>query len=355
VIPVGGTVQFTDASTGDITGWSWTFGDGETSTAQSPQHTYATAGTYTVTLTVSNAYGGDTEAKTGYIDVGPIPAAAFTASPTAGLAPLTVQFTDLSLGNPTSWHWDFGDGGTSTDQSPAHTYTEPGTYTVTLTVTNAYGEDTETKTVYIYAAPPIASFTANVTRGNAPLTVQFTDTSTGDITGWSWDFGDGNTSTDQNPTHTYTEPGTYTASLTVSGPTGEDSEIRSIFARAMRPKASSPIATLDESPYTSFVGAFGGSNQLNETTEGVDWLGIKDAAERPYTDLIGPLFYVIVFAIPFLMQWLRQGSMAVPAAIGIILGGIMLAKTSAEYHLAAIAFIALSILAVVWGVIKDRM
>ena len=122
----------------------------------------------------------------------------------------------------------------------------------------------------------------------------------------------------------------------------------------MRPKASSPIATLDESPYTSFVGAFGGNNQLNESTEGVDWLGMKDAAERPYTDLIGPFFYVIVFAIPFLMQWLRQGSMAVPAAIGIILGGIMLAKTPAEYHLAAIAFIALSILAVVWGVIKDR-
>ena len=104
----------------------------------------------------------------------------------------------------------------------------------------------------------------------------------------------------------------------------------------------------------SLTVAFGGSNQLNETTEGVDWLGIKDAAERPYTDLIGPFFYVIVFAIPFLMQWLRQGSMAVPAAIGIILGGIMLAKTPAEYHLAAIAFIALSILAVVWGVIKDR-
>lgn len=122
-----------------------------------------------------------------------------------------------------------------------------------------------------------------------------------------------------------------------------------------RPKTTAPIPTLDEAPYLALTGAFGGSNQLNETTEGVDWLDMKDAAERPYTDLIGPLFYVIVFAIPFLMQWLRQGSMAVPAAIGIILSGIMMTKTSAEYHLAAIAFIALSILAVVWGVIKDRM
>lgn len=121
-----------------------------------------------------------------------------------------------------------------------------------------------------------------------------------------------------------------------------------------RPKTTAPIPTLDEAPYLLLTGAFGGNNQLNETTEGVDWLGMKDAAERPYTDAIGPFFYVIIFAIPFVMQWLRQGSMAVPAAIGIILGGIMLAKTPAEYHLAAIAFIALSILAVVWGVIKDR-
>jgi len=122
----------------------------------------------------------------------------------------------------------------------------------------------------------------------------------------------------------------------------------------LRPKATNPLPTLDEGAYQALIASFGGENQLNETTEGVDWLAMKDAAERPYTDLIGPFFYVIVFAIPFLMQWLRQGSMAVPAAIGIILGGIMLAKTPAEYHLAAIAFIALSILAVVWGVIKDR-
>jgi hypothetical protein len=77
------------------------------------------------------------------------PTTAFTANVTAGLAPLTVQFTDTSTGSPTSWHWDFGDGNTSTDQNPQHTYSSAGTYTVTLTASHTYSNDTETKTSYI--------------------------------------------------------------------------------------------------------------------------------------------------------------------------------------------------------------
>ena len=77
------------------------------------------------------------------------PVTAFTASPTAGLAPLTVQFTDLSGGRPTSWHWDFGDGTSSTEQNPTHTYASPGTYTVTLTVTNAHGTDSSSQTLHV--------------------------------------------------------------------------------------------------------------------------------------------------------------------------------------------------------------
>lgn len=127
------------------------------------------------------------------------------------------------------------------------------------------------------------------------------------------------------------------------------------LAGGLRPKSASTIPTLDAGPYNAFVETFGGENQLNESTEGVDWLGIQAAVEQPYTTAIGSLFYVIVFAIPFLMQWLRQGSMAIPAAIGIILGGIMLSKTPAEYHLVAVALIALSILAIVWGIIKERI
>jgi len=128
------------------------------------------------------------------------PAAAFSATPTEGNAPLAVQFTDQSTGNVTAWAWDFGDGNTSAEQNPGHTYESPGTYTVTLTANNAYGTSTETRTNYITVLePPAAAFTATPTEGNAPLAVQFTDESTGNVTSWSWDFGDGTTSPEQNP------------------------------------------------------------------------------------------------------------------------------------------------------------
>jgi serine protease len=141
-------VTFTDQSTGDITSWSWTFGDGGTSAAQNPSHTYTSAGKYTVSLTVTGPGGSDIETKTNYITVSSSVTAAFVGSPTSGTAPLTVNFTDQSTGVPTAWSWNFGDGGTSTAQNPSHAYAA-GTYTVTLTASNACGSDQEIKTNYI--------------------------------------------------------------------------------------------------------------------------------------------------------------------------------------------------------------
>jgi PKD repeat protein len=149
------TVNFTDLSTGSITSWSWTFGDGGTSTAQNPSHQYTSTGTYTVSLTVTGPGGSDGEIKTNYITVNPCvaPVANFSGAPTSGTAPLLVDFTDLSTGSPTSWSWNFGDGGTSTSQNPSHTYTSAGSYTVSLTATNSCGSDGETKTAYITVSP----------------------------------------------------------------------------------------------------------------------------------------------------------------------------------------------------------
>ena len=244
------TVRFTDTSTGDVTGWSWDFGDGGSSTDRHPQHTYSAPGTYTVSLTVSNAYGEDTVTQTNLITVLPPPNAAFTTSVTEGLAPLVVQFTDTSTGDVTGWSWNFGDGGTSTDRHPQHTYTSPGAYTVSLTVSNAYGSDTETRSALItVVSPPSASFTASPTSGNAPLTVQFTDTSTGDVTGWSWNFGDGKTSTLRNPQHTYTSPGTYPVTLTVSNAYGSDTETGSALITVFSP----PSASFTASPISGVV------------------------------------------------------------------------------------------------------
>ncbi len=149
---------------------------------------------------------------------GPGPVAGFTSNVTSGFVPLSVSFTDSSTGTPTSWLWDFGDSGTSALQNPEHTYTSPGIYNVSLTVSNAEGSDTETKAGYITvnAYVPVANFSADPTAGYAPLVVTFTDLSTGGPTSWSWDFGDGQNSTDQNPVHTYSSPGTYTVILNAS-------------------------------------------------------------------------------------------------------------------------------------------
>jgi len=321
-------VQFTDTSTGSVTSWAWTFGDGGSSAAQNPSHTYNNPGTYTVTLTVTGPGGSDS--KIGTIKATTTaPVANFTANPTSGPAPLAVQFTDTSTGSINTRSWDFGDGsGGSTAQNPSHTYTNPGTYTVTLTVTGPGGSNSKPGTITVTTpnpaislsttslapscylgqnaqsqsflvsnsgggtlnytitktqpwltvsptggsstgaanshqvtystaklkvgtyhdtitvsgagasntpqtiqvtltvakkpAPPVANFTASPTSGTAPLTVQFTDHSTGIINTWSWSFGDGSSSTSQNPSHTYTGQHHlyYSATLTVTGPGG---------------------------------------------------------------------------------------------------------------------------------------
>lgn len=157
------------------------------------------------------------------------PVAAFTGSPTSGCAPLTVNFTDQSTNTPTSWSWDFGDGGTSTAQSPSHQYAAGGNYTVTLTASNAAGSDQEVKTNYITVnsgGAPVADFSSTPTSGDAPLAVNFTDLSTGSPTSWSWTFGDGGTSTAQNPSYVYNNPGTYNVTLSVTNACGSDGETK---------------------------------------------------------------------------------------------------------------------------------
>ncbi len=160
------TVTFTDQSTNNPTAWAWDFGDGGTSATQNPSYTYSVAGTYTVSLTVTNANGSDIKTKVNYISATDPPAnppvADFSGTPTSGDTPLTVDFTDLSTNGPTSWAWDFGDGGTSTAQNPSYTYNTAGTYTVALTATNAYGSDTKTAIDYITVTDPPAAGTMYV-------------------------------------------------------------------------------------------------------------------------------------------------------------------------------------------------
>lgn len=148
-----------------------------------------------------------------------------SANPTEGDVPLTVNFSDLSRGKVDSWQWDFGDGVKSVEQNPLHTYEELGVFTVSLTVSEASGEkDTITRTdlITVKEGMPVADFIANITSGIAPLNVQFIDSSTGRPTGWNWDFGDGETSSVQNPLHTYLSSGLFSVSLTVENSVGFD-------------------------------------------------------------------------------------------------------------------------------------
>ncbi|MHC1626364.1 MAG: PKD domain-containing protein, partial [Methanoculleaceae archaeon] len=164
-------VDFTDTSTGSPTSWSWDFGDGNMSSAQNPTHTYVSGGVYNVSLTVENAISTDTLERTDYISVGTLPVADFSASPTNGTAPLDVSFTDLSTGNPDTWSWDFGDGNSSTEQNPIHTYVSAGTYDVTLTVTNSAGMSTALKPDYITVTGPGEITSIVVTPGSRTLSV----------------------------------------------------------------------------------------------------------------------------------------------------------------------------------------
>ncbi|HEX2899697.1 MAG TPA: PKD domain-containing protein, partial [Bacteroidia bacterium] len=215
-------VTFTNTSTGGAgpLSYQWDFGDGGSSTLNSPTHTYNATGAFTITLIATDANGcTDTLIRNAYVNIGSV-TAAFSPSTTVICEGQSVTFTDNSTGNPNAWQWDFGDGGSSTAQNPTHAYATAGTYTVSLIATNGACGDTLVQTALITVNPaPVANFLADTTQSCAvPLLVNFTDLSTGNPTSWLWDFGDGNTSTTQNPSHTYTAPGTYTVSLTVTGP-----------------------------------------------------------------------------------------------------------------------------------------
>jgi PKD repeat protein/Zn-dependent protease len=168
--------------------------------------------------TVIPAYGSAApviEPGSGFIVVASAPSADFYTTTQSGSVPLRVTFFDRSEGTlPLQYLWDFGDGTTSTVKDPTHTFGPNGNYTVSLTVTNSYGKDTKTLPGYISVGdPPKVNFSVSSATGILPLTVTFTDRTSGSPRSWIWDFGDGSASTVQNPTHTYTKPGTYTVTV----------------------------------------------------------------------------------------------------------------------------------------------
>jgi FOG: PKD repeat len=215
------TVTFTDASSSPIVDWQWNFGDGSTGTGSPVNHTYNSAGDYNVSAVFTDNKGCQASISKPAIVKIELPKVSIKNAPVGGCVPFTWNPDDsvYSLDGVRSWHWDFGDGTTSTQQAPSHTYTSPGTYNVTLTITTN-GGCTESITVpraVQVGTPPSPDFTMSATDICASETVQFTDQSTpaSGISSWRWDFGDGTTSSEQNPTHQFIDTGTFAVRLTV--------------------------------------------------------------------------------------------------------------------------------------------
>ncbi len=208
------TKQITVSSTGTdhILQYSWKFGDGITSAEMSPAHTFTSPGYHAVTLFVQDAAGcRDTVAMPYAIRVNNKPAGDFSADIRNTCAKTEISFTDNTTGGATEWQWYFGDNAQSGDQHPKHVYSDTGFMKVQLIVLNGGCADTVIKERYIYTRPAVAKFRYNFSCAS-PLTYSFTNFSIGAVH-WLWDFGDGSTSVQLNPVHTYADTGSYRISL----------------------------------------------------------------------------------------------------------------------------------------------
>lgn len=234
-------VQFNDLSTGNITRWEWDFGDGGTSTVQNPSHHYEDTGFFTIRLVVWNNNCPDTLIMADYVHISP-PIASFTSSFDCP-APKTFTFTDASIG-PDEWHWDFGDGTTSTAQHNVHTFPDTGTYTIRLVVINHVTgcDDTYTQTIRIVDEDADFVATDTVICRNMSTTFNAIGNTPGTINSYEWDFGDGQTDTGVAVTHTYVNSGLYTVRLIITDISGcKDTLVKINYIRIDGPVAAFTI------------------------------------------------------------------------------------------------------------------
>jgi gliding motility-associated-like protein len=224
---VNSVVIFTAAAQGNIVNYQFEFGDGNSNIGGnvSTSYVYTKPGTYIVKVVTFDINGCvDSSGVDTIVVRGPI--ANFTPPPALSCTALTVNFKDLSTALPAGnkivgWAWNFGDGGFSSAQDTSYTYTVPGTFTPSLTVTDMFGcTGTLVSPQTLAVSLPSASFTVSddTTCPNAPIPLQFTNTSTGGFNPvYTWKFGDGNMSnTYQPPPYAYTNVGTYPVTLSIT-------------------------------------------------------------------------------------------------------------------------------------------
>jgi PKD repeat protein len=249
-----------------IVDYAWVFGDGEFGGGEFATHSYHNAGTYTVTLRVTDDAGRkSTNVSSATISVGTAaPSASFTFSPSSPTTGQTVNFnasasTATSGRTITSYAWNFDDGSTGSGVTTSHPFSASGSYSVTLTVTDSAGQTASTsRTVSVTdPAKPTADFNFSPTSPTVGQTVNFNGTlstapSGRTITAYAWNFGDGGTATGPQPTHVYAVSGSYSVTLTVTDSAGQTSAPRSqnITVGTLQP----PTASFTFSPTNPIIG-----------------------------------------------------------------------------------------------------
>jgi PKD repeat protein len=221
-------LSFEDISFGEPSSWLWNFGDGNVSTEQNPNHAYSQPGTYFVCLTIENECG-----NAGFCEFIPVSCGNVTTAFNKDINELIVNFTDFSSSGTTEWVWNFGDGNLSTEQNPTHTYAAPGSYQVCLSIDGVCGSGETCELISVSCSAPDASFLSFADE----LSVDFTDNSSFTPTDWAWDFGDGQTASEQNPNHTYDAPGDYVVCMIASNICGIDTLCRDISISCAPPEA----------------------------------------------------------------------------------------------------------------------
>ena len=213
---------------GEIVNYTWDFGDGTVGYGAVPLHSYADNGTYNITLIVTDDRNDTASTSINIMVTNVPPQVTFSYQPSKPDDISQVQFTDESFdpdGTIVSWEWTFGDGTTSTNKNPQHTFSNNNIYGVTLTVTDDDGAtNMTTMDIEIFNVPPRPSFSYEPAKPTDLDTVQFKDTSgdpDGSIVSWKWEFGDGNSSTARDPLHAYATNGLYTVTLSVTDDDGD--------------------------------------------------------------------------------------------------------------------------------------
>ncbi|MBU1010457.1 MAG: PKD domain-containing protein [Bacteroidetes bacterium] len=233
--PASEAIAFYDMSGGEPTSWYWDFGDNSYSEEQYPVHTYSADGTYQVCLTISGADSSCFDTFCQPVVVGNDSTGCFAMFVYSGEnnGENTISFFDASFGNHDTYFWVFGDNTVSYEQNPVHTYSQSGIYTVCLAISSANGDcsDEYCMEVFVGQTPGcMASFYYYPDSVPGMYNAyQFVDQSMGNIESWSWDFGDGGGSEEQNPVHMYENPGAYTVCLSIEGPDCESTWCETIL------------------------------------------------------------------------------------------------------------------------------